>query len=154
MTDTEVVIRKASELDINRLADLLIELFSIETDFTIDREKHIKGISLVLNDSTRSVMLVAEYKGSIVGMVSGQLVISTAEGGLSVLLEDMCVTASCRRLQIGTSLVDALLNWGREKGASRVQLVADSENLPALEFYAKKKFSKSRMIGFYRNIRI
>jgi len=149
MKNPEFIIRKAKPADAKRLADLLVELFSIETDFTIDRKKHLEGLKQVILDFDRSVILVAEHKGIIVGMVSGQLVISTAIGGCSVLLEDMCITKEFRRSGAGSVLLESIVAWGKGKGAARIQLVADSENHSALEFYLKKGFSSSRMTGMY-----
>jgi ribosomal protein S18 acetylase RimI-like enzyme len=152
MSHEAIAVRKAVEGDVECLTSLLIELFSIETDFHIDREKHAKGILLVLRGGERSIMFVAEKDGCIVGMVSGQIVISTAEGALSVLLEDLCVSAAFKRSRVGTALVDNLVAWAREKGAVRMQLVADSGNHPALKFYEKKNFNKSRMVALYRSL--
>jgi GNAT superfamily N-acetyltransferase len=149
MDNTKLVIRRANTNDIEHLADLLVELFSIETDFTVDRAKHIIGINRIILDVDRSVIFVAEHRDQIVGMVSGQLVISTAAGGYSVLLEDMCVAGEFRRSGTGSALLQNLAVWGKNKGAKRVQLVADSKNQPAISFYLKKGFSSSRMTGMY-----
>jgi GNAT superfamily N-acetyltransferase len=152
MSTEDISIRKASPSDCDRLSDLLTELFFIETDFVIDGTKHAKGISMIIDGDDRSVMFVAEHEGRIVGMVSGQIVISTAEGAASLLLEDMVVTGEFRRSGIGSALFRELLSWAKDKGAKRIQLVADRENNPALMFYKKQGFRQSRMTGMYKGI--
>jgi ribosomal protein S18 acetylase RimI-like enzyme len=152
MKKSDITIRRAKLKDVKQLIDLLVELFSIETDFTIDHEKHAEGLTRVILDFERSVILVAEQNDIIVGMVSGQLVISTAIGGYSVLLEDMCINSRFRRSGTGSALLEHLVAWGKDKGAKRIQLVADKENIAALAFYHKEGFSSSRMTGMYRII--
>jgi hypothetical protein len=76
-----VVIRPAGSADIPQMCDLLSELFSIESDFSPDREKQTRGLNLLLDDSSgASIVLVAEREGEITGMCSAQTMISTAEG--------------------------------------------------------------------------
>jgi ribosomal protein S18 acetylase RimI-like enzyme len=152
MIDADVTIRTAEASDVDRLTDLLIELFFIETDFVINGEKHARGISIVISSSDKSVMFVAEYEGRIIGMVSGQIVISTAIGAPSLLLEDMCVTSAYRRTGIGTALMQRLADWAREKGAQRFQLVTDKDNHPAIMFYRKHGFKPSRMTAMYKTL--
>ncbi|HEY1406120.1 MAG TPA: GNAT family N-acetyltransferase [Spirochaetota bacterium] len=146
----EIVIRQATRADLDRCAQLLTDLFSIETDFVIDHEKQKAGLRLLFDNPKRSAILVAEKRNAVVGMVTGQLVVSTAVGGYSILLEDLFVVKDCRRLNIGGRLVEGLIAWGVEKGARRVQLVADSDNHFALKFYQSNNFVRGKMVGLYR----
>ena len=70
-------------------------------------------------------------------MCTGQLVISTAEGGPAVLVEDMVVDPAHRRRGVGRSLMTAMARWAAEQGATRLQLLADKNNPPALAFYER-----------------
>jgi ribosomal protein S18 acetylase RimI-like enzyme len=150
MKDQAVTIRIAEADDIGHLTDLLIELFFIETDFTVNGEKHAAGILKVISNRDTSIMFVAEFEGRIIGMVSGQIVISTAIGAASLLLEDMCVTSEHRRSGVGTALMSRLADWAKDKGAQRFQLVTDRENHPAIMFYRKHGFKTSRMTAMYK----
>ena len=85
-------------------------------------------------------------------MVSGQLVVSTAVGGYSLLLEDMFVLPQYRRKHAGRMLLEALSLWAWGKGASRIQLVADRNNHPALMFYRKNDFKQGEMVGMYKGL--
>lgn len=145
-----VKIRRAAGGDVPCLALMLKELFAIEDGFTADRVVQERGLGMLLHDAFRSVVLVAEDSCGISGMVTGQLVVSTAAGGYSVLLEDLYVVPSMRGCGVGSALVDELTVWGLNRGALRIQLVADSGNTRALDFYRSMGFSVSNMKGLYR----
>jgi len=78
------------------------------------------------------------------------MVVSTAAGGYSVLIEDMVILEEYRRQGLGTGLLRQVFAWGEQKGAERCQLVADRRNAPALEFYKNSGFQQSSMMGFYK----
>lgn len=145
----QIRLRKGIQADIEGLAVLLADLFSIETDFTADREKQKAGLALFLNHSEEKAIFVAENKNVLVGMVTGQLVVSTAAGGYSLLVEDLYVQERCRYRGIGASLIRMVQNWGEAKGALRIQLLVDKRNKPAQLFYKTFGFQTSRMNGFY-----
>ena len=68
-------------------------------------------------------------------MCTGQLVVSTAEGGPALLVEDVVVDANHRGRGVGRALLAALADWARGRGVRRLQLLADGTNGPALAFY-------------------
>jgi GNAT superfamily N-acetyltransferase len=93
---------------------------------------------------------VAEVEGVVVGMVTAQLLISTAEGGTVALVEDMVVDSHYRGRGIGRRLMAAIEDWSRERGAKRLQLIADRTNFSALDFYDKIGWRPTRMICLRR----
>ena len=95
-------------------------------------------------------MLVAERAGAVVGMVTAQLVVSTAEGGLSAWVEDLVVLATERRRGTGRALLEAVREWAEERGARRLQLLADRENAPALAFYDRLGWSRTQLVCLRR----
>jgi GNAT superfamily N-acetyltransferase len=128
---------------------LLRELFSIEADFRPDAARQRRGLALLLA-SAQGLVLVAERAGTVLGMVTVQLVVSTAEGGLSALVEDMVVAAGERGAGVGRLLLAAAGGWARGRGASRLQLLADRENGPALRFYARMGWRATRLVCLRR----
>jgi GNAT superfamily N-acetyltransferase len=146
----DALIRPARASDLPTLVGLLGELFTIEADFTPDPERQRLGLALMLADPGRRAVLVAEQGTAVVGMVTAQLVVSTAEGGLSALVEDMVVEAAVRGRGVGRALLAAIEAWAREHGASRLQLLADRENGAALAFYARAGWSATRLVGLRR----
>ncbi len=128
---------------------LLLQLFSIEEDFSFDAEKQRKGLEMLLASPMASIM-VAKEKDSVIAMGTGQLVISTAEGGLSLLIEDVVVKRSRQKQGIGAQLLQALGQWGATKGAGRMQLLADRNNVPALGFYLHEGWQQTQLICLRR----
>ena len=139
------MIRKAAAADIPAMAKLLEQLFSIEEDFEADKRRQRSGLAMLLGSPTAS-LLVAERQGRVVGMVSCQLLVSSAEGGWSLLLEDLVVDQPERGRGVGRKLLAAAADWGRLRGAGRMQLLADCNNEPALAFYQSQGVALTRLI--------
>lgn len=144
-------IRPAREQDLDQLVGLLRLLFAIEEDFGIDATKQRRGLALLLFD-VRACILVAEQDGEIIGMCTGQMVTSTAEGGPSVLVEDVVVSPNQRGKGVGRSLMEALTVWAKSQGATRMQLLADKNNPLALAFYDRLGWGTTAMICLRRHI--
>jgi GNAT superfamily N-acetyltransferase len=148
--EEEVAIRGATPADLERLVRLLEILFSIEADFRPDPERQRRGLALMLAEPERRVVLVAEREGAVVGMVTAQLVVSTAEGGPSALVEDMVVESAERGRGLGRRLLSAAEAWAAARGATRLQLLADRENAPALGFYGRAGWRSTRLVCLRR----
>lgn len=145
MSAQDIIIRQATREDLTLLPSLLEILFSIETDFTCDPKRQLAGLRM-LYDSPTSSIIVATQENQAIGMITGQLLISTSEGGLSLLVEDLVVAEEKRRRGIGLRLLLAMQQWGQDKGAGRIQLLADRNNQPALDFYLKNGWQKTQLI--------
>jgi len=139
------MIRLAKREDINDMLLLLQQLFGIEEDFLFDEARQKEGLELLLNSST-SAIFVASEQDSVIGMGTAQLVISTSEGRLSMLLEDIVVKPSWQNRGIASELLQALGDWGAIRGAKRMQLLADQKNSPALGFYHRRGWQQTQLI--------
>ena len=141
----KIRIRRARKADLSGLVFLLEVLFSIEKDFDFDAAKQKQGLKLLLQ-RPQAAILVAERGGEIIGMCTSQLLISTAEGGLSALVEDVVVLPAWQKQGTGRRLMKAIAAWAAEQGASRVQLLADRNNSKALGFYSRIGFWTTELI--------
>lgn len=142
----DIKIENAISADIPALVLLLDELFSIEQDFQPNKERQIAGLQLILDSAKYAVIKVAKNnQGEVVGMVSGQLVISTSQGTPSLWVEDMIVSQQYRAHGVGRMLLDAVLTWAKQHGATRAQLLVDLDNAPALGYYNHLGWQPSRM---------
>jgi GNAT superfamily N-acetyltransferase len=144
------VVRPAVRADLEALVRLLGVLFSIEADFHPDPGRQRRGLARLLEDPARCLVLVAEEAGAVVGMVTVQLVVSTAEGGDAGLLEDLVVDEAHRGTGVGRRLVEAAEAWARARGATRLQLLADVANAPALGFYARVGWTRTQLVCLRR----
>jgi GNAT superfamily N-acetyltransferase len=146
-----IMIRQARPEDIPGMCDLLTELFSIEADFVPDLEKQAHGLSALIAEPPGKVLiLVAVIDGMVVGMATVQTLISTAEGGRVGFIEDVIVDGMFRSRGIGTLLLEGLVTWSERSGLKRLQLLADRENNPALDFYASRNWGSTRLICLRR----
>lgn len=142
-----VRIERALDADVPAMTALLHELFAVERDFSASRVRQVRGLELLLAmPPERAVALVARSEGAVVGMTTGQLVVSTAEGAPSLWIEDVVVAASSRGQGVGRALLRGVLEWGARQGATRAQLLADQRNEAALAFYGRIGWSRSNMV--------
>ena len=136
----------AASADIDAMADLLHELFTLESDFKPQREKQLAALHWILDHPERGRLFVLRDAGRVVGMVNALISISTAEGGPVLILEDVIVAAGHRGSGHGRRLVEHVLTWATAQGMSRVTLLADRDNASALRFYRTLGFEESAMV--------
>ncbi len=138
-------VRQAQLTDLDDLLGLLKLLFSIEEDFHFDAARQRRGLAMMLNRDG-AVILIAEGERRVIGMCTGQLMISTAEGACSLLVEDVVVDEQWRGKGVGTALLKALEEWAKERKVSRFQLLADKSNDAGIRFYHKQNWQNTKLI--------
>lgn len=141
-----IAIDFAKEDDLPQLADLLAELFTLESDFQPDRDKQLRGLRLILGEPALGRLFVLRVDGQVAGMANALVTVSTAEGGRVLLLEDVIVRSEHRGGGLGRQLVEHVLAWAHEQGMTRVTLLADRDNHAALDFYRRLGFEHSNML--------
>jgi ribosomal protein S18 acetylase RimI-like enzyme len=146
-----VEIRPANPEDLATCLELLNLLCSVEPDFPWEPDRQKAGLKALLA-SGDSVILVADEEGQVQGMVTAQLVVSTAEGGLSALVEDLVVAPGSRGSGLGRRLLSEAASWAARNKATRLQLLADEENTQALDFYRDLGWRRTRMICLRRGL--
>lgn len=149
---SDVTIRKAVAADIDGMVELLGVLFAVEADFQIDASRQKQGLAILLKCNDRSCMLVAEFNRFIIGMCSAQLLVSTAEGGLKAIVEDLVVAAEYRKLGVGRRLLAEIEHWACGQGVKRLDLLADSCNSGALNFYEQLMWKRTNLVGLQKKI--
>ena len=135
----------ATNADLEAMADLLFELFTLESDFRPEREKQLRGLRLILDNPQIGHLFVLRVEGELAGMANALITVSTAEGCPVLLLEDVIVKARFRGRRLGRRLVEHVLDWAHTNGMPRVTLLADKDNAPALAFYERLGFVPSAM---------
>jgi GNAT superfamily N-acetyltransferase len=149
--------RPAQLADIPAIAALLVSLFTIEQDFTPDPARQVAGLKLML--PREDILLwvaeapVAGAAPRVIGFCSVQTLISTAEGGPVGLIEDVVVAEGWRSSGIGRKLLEGAEAWARRRGCSRLQLLADQKNPPALGFYAHLGWQQTSLCNWRRLLR-
>ena len=128
------------------MADLLYELFTLESDFRPQREKQLAALRWILDHPAHGRLFVLSDTGRVVGMANALISISTAEGGPVLILEDVILAASHRGSGHGRALVEHVLRWAANEGIDRVTLLADKDNKAALAFCQRLGFDESAMV--------
>lgn len=142
----DIQIRNATLDDIGAMAGLLKTLFTIEADFDFDEARQRRGLAMMLDSPENRCVMVADADGEAVGMCTVQMVVSTAEGGLSGLVEDLVVREDFRNEGLGRKLLFAVREWAFGKGATRLQLLADCDNESALSFYRRMGWGSTQLV--------
>ncbi len=145
-------IREARAGDLEALVELLGLLFALESDFAVDAARQRRGLTQLMNQGRNRLVLVAECAGAVVGMATAQVLVSTAEGGPALLLEDVVVRPEARGQGVGRALLASLETWGLGLGATRLQLLADTGNAPAQSFYRACGFHPTNLVCLRRSL--
>jgi len=140
----KVTIREARLDDLFGMTRLLTELFNIEVDFTPNLSNQREGLAALMA-SEQSTLMVAAVNDEIVGMCTLQSLISTAEGGLVGIIEDLIVSQDYRGQGIGLKLLKSIEKIAKSKGMLRLHLLTDAhENTEA--FFGKAKWKPTQLI--------
>jgi len=145
------LIRLARETDIDEMAGLLAELFSIERDFQPDAGKQRAALAMLLASELAEV-LVAEDAGRVIAMCTMQRLVSTAEGSWAGLVEDVVVSPAYRGRGIGSLLLQTMARRATAWGITRLQLLADRDNTPALDFYRRGEWQPTQLVALRKQI--
>jgi len=139
-----ITIEKAQKSDLPDMAHLLSILFRIESDFEINYNKQLSGITTLFN-AENTDLLVAKHEGSVIGMVTMQRLISSAEGDFIGQIEDLVVKDEYRKMGVGSRLINKIRYIAQEYEYKRIQLAADINNDNALRFYSKRGFRRTNL---------
>lgn len=148
----EVKLHEATEDDIPILIKFLGGLFELEEDFQPDPERQAAALNLILDNPEHALIYMIKVGEEIAGMVALHLAISTAEGGWCGRIEDLYLKPEFRRRGIGRQAMENLFAIAESKGLTRLTLIADKDNLPALQFYKKCGFDEMNLVSFIKRI--
>ena len=145
-TAVEARIEPAAIEDLPQLVELLVALFSEEADFAPNRDKQEHGLRLILEQPNRGRIFVLRTDHLVLGMVNLLFTISTAEGGLVVLMEDIIVHPQHRRQGYGGKLLEHAIAFAQERDFRRITLLTDKISAESQDFFQRHGFSFSTMI--------
>ncbi len=140
---TEIKIATINQIP--ELIHLLNVLFTQEEDFIPDPNKQRLGLMQIILNPDKGHILVLIENGKIIGMVNLLYTISTAMGGKVAILEDMILDPEKRGLGQGTTLLQAAIDFAKQRSCLRITLLTDVTNKAAIRFYQKLGFVQSGM---------
>jgi GNAT superfamily N-acetyltransferase len=135
----------ATREELAQLVALLGILFSQEAELAPDDAKQTRALEKILSDDSVGKIYVARESGRVVAMAALLYTISTAEGGLAALFEDLIVLPGHRGKGVGASLLEYVIQEAKKQGVLRITLLTDSHNERAQALYRKLGFVESTM---------
>lgn len=153
---TDIVIRPSRPGDGEARAELWQELGALFTSMnphtfrapaTEGLAEWHEEIGAAYRDDENKLSLVAETDGALVGFIGAALhePIDTAGRELqtdfsrrTLHINSLAVTATHRRAGIGSALMQAAEEWGRERGAEVVILETETNNPMSVPFYEQR----------------
>ena len=145
-SENTIQIVPATIEDLPQLAELLMDLFEMEGDFEANYEKQEKGLRMIIEHPNRGRILVLRNSNKIIGMVNMLFTISTAEGGLALILEDFIIHPMNRGMGYGKQLLNEVKKFAKEKDFIRITLLTDKISEESQKFFKKQDFKFSQMI--------
>ena len=151
--DDSVQVQTATLEDLPRLVEMLMELFEMEGDFEPHYETQENGLRLILEQPNRGRIFVLRHEETLLGMVNILLTISTAEGGLVLILEDFFVLPAHRGQGLGEKLLQAVVDFATDKDFRRITLLTDKISEESQRFFSRHGFQHSQMIPMRLHLR-
>jgi GNAT superfamily N-acetyltransferase len=90
-------------------------------------------------EADRSTVLVAENRGELLGFATAYMELNSVRFGQRCWVEDLAVSPEHRSEGVGKALLDAAKDWGRERGASHLELDSGEARTDAHRFYEREK---------------
>ena len=158
---SQVVIRRAQESDLPMLGSLGAHL--METHYAFDQNRFMappgdpaSGYAWFLGSQLResdAVIFVAEREGEVVGYIyAGLEPLSWKElREAAGFIHDIVVDESGRRHGVASALMEAAIEWLRERGAPRVMLWTADQNEGAQRLFERLGFRRT-MIEMTREL--
>jgi GNAT superfamily N-acetyltransferase len=88
-------------------------------------------------------VLVADVDGAIAGLCTVVLDLDSVRFGRRAWVEDLAVDPDRRSAGLGKALLDAAKDWGREHGATHLELDSGQARVDAHRFYEREQPSWS-----------
>jgi GNAT superfamily N-acetyltransferase len=102
-----------------------------------DPERAAERLRALISDAEGEVF-VADHDGAVVGICTVTLDIDSVRFGRRAWVEDLAVDPGHRSAGHGKALLDAAKDWGRERGATHLELDSGEARADAHRFYERE----------------
>ncbi len=144
---SEIVrIEPATIEDLSGLTDLLMALFEVEEDFEPNRDNQEHGLRLILEQPRHGRIFALRNDHTIIGMINILFTVSTAVGGMAILLDDVIVHPDHRGQGYGAQLLEYVSEFARVKKFRRITLLTDRTSENSQRFFEQNGFVMSGMV--------
>lgn len=151
-----MLIRRATDTDLNRVNDLLCQVLEIHANGRPDIFKHgtkkyddSELVGIFHNDST-PVFVAENEDGYVVGYAfcvhKSTYKNSILKDRSELYIDDLCVDRDCRGKHIGKQLFEYVQRYAKENNFDAITLNVWSLNESAMKFYEKCGFAPLKVI--------
>jgi GNAT superfamily N-acetyltransferase len=147
-----ITYRPAASSDLAEVVELLREIMDSHGVTPPDAAGLTATVSTILA-ATNHLILVAEDHARLVGMCALIFSMSTWSASPVCELQDVLVTLDHRRADVGRGLFESAQEIARERGCTRLFLLAEYWNLEAHAFYRSLGLSEKTCLYFERDLR-
>jgi GNAT superfamily N-acetyltransferase len=138
--------------DLDQITELVMKLLEEQSDFTPDRATQERGLQLILEQPNRGRIFVLRNDHQLVGVVNLLFTISSAEGGMVLLLEDFIIPPTHRGQGYGSLLFNHVKEFAKAKNFLRITLLTDKISEASQKFFETQGFQYSSMIPMRLNL--
>lgn len=85
-----------------------------------------------------SIALVAEQRAELLGLCTAYIDLRSVRYGRRCWVEDLAVSPEYRSQGVGKALLEAAKEWGRERGATHLELDSGEDRADAHRFYERE----------------
>ena len=139
-------IETATIEDLDEITELVMELLEIQGDFSPVRSAQENGLRLILEAPNRGRIFILRNDHCIIGVVNLLFTISTAVGGMVILLEDFIIHPTHRGQGYGSKMLNHVRKFANDKKFIRITLLTDKISADSQKFFKAQGFHYSSMI--------
>jgi ribosomal protein S18 acetylase RimI-like enzyme len=143
---SEIIIRDATETDLQAIGNLLSELIDrIEDQENIDLDNALINLKSLLHERN-SYTIAAESDNEIIGFINFTTRQSVLHSGPSGLIDELVVSEKYRTEGVGKKLVESAVNMCRSLGCVELEVSTETQNQTAQNFYEHLGFKERGLI--------
>lgn len=137
-----MTIRDIKKEDFNQFIYMCRDFYSGDAvDHTVDEENFKKTFNELINNNPFLRALILEIDGICAGYAQLSFTWSNEAGGFTVWLEEIYIKPDFRGKQLGTKLIEFIMNEYKDK-ARRFRLEVSPSNHDAMKLYRKIGFNQ------------
>ena len=141
MSEASFEIRAATVEEVARLPALYDWLFAPPGSKPASWDERRAGVALAeAIESHDSCVLVADDGGELIGFCTGYQDMHSVRFGYRAWVEDLAVHPDRRSEGVGKALLDAMMGWARERGATHLELDSAEGRTDAHRFYEREGY--------------
>ena len=145
MNAEKKIVRKATPKDIDAILEVL-KSTKLGTEAWTGNEKWTRKALTECLNLKNYVLLVAEYKQKIVGLIDYCVYPSFWEGINQGIINHLFVHSAFQGKGVGTLLIRTVIKEADAEGLGELHVSTERENTKALRLYAKYGFTEERLL--------